>query len=398
MSRGANELKKKSGIEMRADAAARAAAAADPAQRARLALAACERAIESARQSFLDMGRALLEIRTEKLYEADGFVAFDEYVLDRWEITARQANRLIVSHRIDLILGPIGLKLQSEAAARELIPIADDEPALVAVYEEAVRRAAGGRVTAALVAASRDSLAPPVIEGKLADPLDSIPDAAKQAIADRVNQTPTGGDPVGGTSAVSGVPAGSVGPSPIDGPGTQDPPVDQPEPSNAAEGEPDAPSRAGVEGDHGQPEPGEAAEDASASNDSAGGTTGPEGESSPGASGPVAERERQEAAAGVSIPAAPVSKRQETDEEQAAREEREIREARSLEFATGLVNVRMRLEPDPVRWYREVYIHGLYHARDLPRVKDSFTPVGLRQAARFLLVLAEHLETTGEEL
>jgi hypothetical protein len=112
---------------------------------------------------------------------------------------------------------------------------------------------------------------------------------------------------------------------------------------------------------------------------------------------PVDGREQQDSA-GVSRPAAAAPKREETDEEEAAREEREMRVARSLEFATGLVNVRMRLEPDPVRWYQEVYIHGLYHARDLPRVRDSFTPVGLRQAAGFLLQLAKHLEVTGEEL
>lgn len=104
--------------------------------------------------------------------------------------------------------------------------------------------------------------------------------------------------------------------------------------------------------------------------------------------------ERGQAAA--SVPAPP--RTGETDEERAEREVREYREARSLEFATGLVNVRMRLEPDPVHWYQTVYIPGLYHARDLPRVRDSFTPTGLRQAAGFLLELADHLDEAGEEL
>lgn len=144
--------------------------------------------------------------------------------------------------------------------------------------------------------------------------------------------------------------------------------------------------------DHPAPPLGDAADVAGARD--LGDETG-EQEEPPVASLPVDEPEPSGAGVSRSAPATP---RAETAEEQAAREEREYREARSLEFATGVVNVRMRLEPDPVRWYQNVYLHGVYHARDLPRVRDSFTPTGLRQAARFLETLADHLEEIGEEL
>lgn len=159
------------------------------------------------------------------------------------------------------------------------------------------------------------------------------------------------------------------------------------------DGGPVAPSTPLEPQDHPTPPSGDAAEPLSRGADELGDEAEEETSDSSTADG----LERQEPA-GVSGPAAPAPKRGETEEEQKAREEREMREARSLEFVTGLVNVRMRLEPDPVRWYQNVYIRGLHHARDLPRVRDSFTPTGIRQAARFLETLAAHLEEIGEEL
>ena len=250
-----------------------------------------EQVIENARQSFLDMGRALAAILDGRLYEGD-YDSFDEYASDRWEFTGRQAYRLVTAHRINLILRPIGHSLGSEAAARELVPLAEDEAMLVAVYEEAVRRAAGGRITAALVKAARDDLAPIVIEGELADPLAAVPQAQAAVEAKLAERA-----------------------------ATQDPPVDHPSSSDTTEGADTRPRTGGGEGrpeqDRQDSTPGEADEgaDLSAADDAptssatiplvgatAGGETGIEVSTPVEVSDPVDGREQQ--VTGVS-PAAP---------------------------------------------------------------------------------------------
>lgn len=201
-------------------------------------------------------------------------------------------------------------------------------------------------------------------------------------------------------------------------PADRDPEASPEDSTVATTGQPeeDHPGTANPGDEDGAPTPSDAQPPAGdVSNGAGSDETGADGEAPRLPSAPVAERQQERA--GVSAPAAapersgwgegqgpaaasvPAPPRTgETDEERAERENREYREARSLEFAVGLVNVRMRLEPDPVHWYQNVYVHGLYHARDLPRVRDSFTPTGMRQAAGFLLELADHLEQAGEEL
>lgn len=307
-----------------------------------------EQVIENARQSFLDMGRALEAIRDERLFEGD-FESFEEYVGDRWDMTARQAYRLITSYRINLILRPIGHKLQSEAAARELVPIAEDESTVIAVYEEAVRRAAGGRITAALVAAARDALAPPVIEGDWRDesdedeptggeiphlaepdPLSLVPDA-ERAVNALLNRPPAddseadGADPTSGGPQVTG--ADVAGPSaPVANPETTEDAIPGDAAQNPTDGDPD---------DLG---------------DEAG------SEASPEAPSDDAAGREQQAPAGVSVPAAPVSKpfefpdvdklRQRTDLDQEAVEDYARKtEAHALalwrdDLTTAFVNFR----------------------------------------------------------
>ena len=158
----------------------------DPAAQARRMLANHERVIQNGLQSFIEMGQALQDIRAEKLYAIDGYGDFDEYLGERWEMTPRQAYRLISAARVALILRPMGHKIDSERAARELAPIAADPDMVVAVYEEATRRAGGGRVTAALIAASRDALAPTVIDGELADNADDGGQAGSGALVEAV--------------------------------------------------------------------------------------------------------------------------------------------------------------------------------------------------------------------
>jgi hypothetical protein len=338
-----------SGAVLRMHRDERMKAAVDPAEQARRSLENHERVIENARRSFVAMGQALLAIRTERLYAGE-FSTFADYCDARWDISEAYANRVINAALVAIEATPIGVEINSEAVARELVGLTNEPDMLRQVWDEATRRAAGGRVTAALVKEVRKSLEPPpaeALDGEVVDPLSEFP-AAEQAVNDFIdNQT-------------SGL--------------VDDPRVDE-------SGD-----------DHPAPPLGDAADVAGARD--LGDETG-EQEEPPVASLPVDEPEPSGAGVSRSAPASPPA---ETAAEQAAREDREMREARSLEFATGLVNVRMRLEPDPVRWYQNVYLHDVYHARNLPRVRDSFTPTGIRQAARFLNELADHLEAIGEEL
>ena len=74
------------------------------------------------------------------------------------------------------------------------------------------------------------------------------------------------------------------------------------------------------------------------------------------------------------------------------------REGSSDAVAEALVAVKMRLEPDPIRWFTETWIPGRYRFRDMPLVRDCFTPDGLRASAKHLELLADHLERTGGSL
>jgi hypothetical protein len=77
---------------------------------------------------------------------------------------------------------------------------------------------------------------------------------------------------------------------------------------------------------------------------------------------------------------------------------RQHREGSSAAVAEALVSIKMRLEPDPIRWLNETWIPGGYRFRDMPRVVDCFTPEGLRTSATYLNILADHLEATGDML
>lgn len=211
-----------------------------------------ERVIEGARKSFIDMGRSLAKIRNDRLY-GEEFDTFAEYCETRWEISEAYANRVINAARVALQATPIGVEINSEAVARELVTLTDEPELLRQVWDEAERRAAGGRVTAALVAAARDSLLPPAeppIEGEVVDPLSLVPAAAAAVDEFFNNQTPSGGVPEEG-APVSGAPAGPVAVPAEDGSGTQSTPADPPTLPDA-DGDAKDPVRAGD--DAGQPE------------------------------------------------------------------------------------------------------------------------------------------------
>jgi hypothetical protein len=111
-----------------------------------------EQIIEHGLGTFVDVGRALLEIQQRRLYRADGHRTFADYVAKRWDLSSAHAYRQIEASKIVDILSPIGeVPLPAnEAQARELAPLVNDPEAVREVWIETIQRGEG-RVTAKAV-------------------------------------------------------------------------------------------------------------------------------------------------------------------------------------------------------------------------------------------------------
>lgn len=108
-----------------------------------------ETVIERGLQTFYDVGMALQVIREKRLYrESHG--TFEAYCQERWNMSKRHANRLIMSSDVIENLGPTGPVLPtSERQARPLTSLEPEQQ--VAVWERAVETAPNGKVTGAHV-------------------------------------------------------------------------------------------------------------------------------------------------------------------------------------------------------------------------------------------------------
>lgn len=83
-----------------------------------------EGAIHTNRRSFYLIGKALKEIRDDRLYRILLFQTFETYTRARWEIGKSQAYRLIEACRVVDNLSPIGDALpENEAQVRSLAPL-----------------------------------------------------------------------------------------------------------------------------------------------------------------------------------------------------------------------------------------------------------------------------------
>jgi hypothetical protein len=83
------------------------------------ALAECEAIIERGRDTFIEVGNALLWIREERLYRAE-FGTFQEYCEAKWQMSKTHANRLIDAAEIADNLTPTGVTPSSERSSRPL--------------------------------------------------------------------------------------------------------------------------------------------------------------------------------------------------------------------------------------------------------------------------------------
>ncbi len=121
----------------------------------REALTRCETTVGEGLTTFLDVGLALTEIRTNKLYRG-AYKSFETYCRDRWNMSSRQANRQIQAARVAGMIspGPIGPAPKSESQARPLVKLRDDPAAVQKAWTQAVDDADGQEPTAEQVKAA----------------------------------------------------------------------------------------------------------------------------------------------------------------------------------------------------------------------------------------------------
>jgi hypothetical protein len=107
-------------------------------------LAELEAVVERGIKVFYEVGVALLEIHSDRLYRAT-HSRFEDYLDERWGMSRSRGYRLMDAARV--AVSPIGDIPANEAQARELVPLLGDEAALFEVARE-LREGYGGRVTA----------------------------------------------------------------------------------------------------------------------------------------------------------------------------------------------------------------------------------------------------------
>jgi hypothetical protein len=105
----------------------------------RKTLTKCEKVIQKNLAAFVEVGQALFDIRTDKLYRAS-HATFEAYCQERWDIGKSQAYRLIASAEAVANLSPIGDVLPAnEAQARPLTTIPMEQ--VGDVWQEAIETA-----------------------------------------------------------------------------------------------------------------------------------------------------------------------------------------------------------------------------------------------------------------
>jgi hypothetical protein len=87
-----------------------------------------ETIIETERRCFYKIGKALKEVRDERLYRQLLFDSFEIYLKQRWDMSRSHGYRLIEAARIIDNLSPIGEKLpENEAQLRPLIHLSPSD-------------------------------------------------------------------------------------------------------------------------------------------------------------------------------------------------------------------------------------------------------------------------------
>lgn len=100
-------------------------------------LAACEQVIERGLTTFYEVGKALLQIRDERLYRAE-HATFEEYCRTRWKMSRSRAHRMIEAAGIADNLLPMGNIPTNERQIRPLARLLPEQQQRV--WAEALSR------------------------------------------------------------------------------------------------------------------------------------------------------------------------------------------------------------------------------------------------------------------
>jgi hypothetical protein len=112
---------------------------------------ALETVVREGLATFIEVGQALAEIRDRRLYRTS-HATFEEYAHERWLLSRTRAYQLIDAASVGEVMSTNGghEPPANERQARELVPLKDDEQAMVQVWRE-LRERHGGMLTAHLV-------------------------------------------------------------------------------------------------------------------------------------------------------------------------------------------------------------------------------------------------------
>jgi hypothetical protein len=112
-----------------------------------LDLTALETIVDEGLTIFIEVGRALAEIRDRRLYRAS-HSTFEEYVHERWLLSRTRAYQLIDAAVVVTEMSTmVDTPPSNERQARELLPLKDEDEAIVEVWR-GLRGQYGDRVTA----------------------------------------------------------------------------------------------------------------------------------------------------------------------------------------------------------------------------------------------------------
>ena len=104
--------------------------------------------IHTGLKTFVEVGNALREIRDSRLYKGQGYPNFEEYCRERWGWSRSYAHRQIEAADTAEVLLPIGNQPANEAQARELTPLAKEDPEAAREVYAAVLEERGDKLTA----------------------------------------------------------------------------------------------------------------------------------------------------------------------------------------------------------------------------------------------------------
>lgn len=91
-----------------------------------------ETVIERGKQTFVEVGLALMEVRDRRLYKDAGFATFEKYCIGRWNFTRQRAHQLVDAAKVvEVLAGNTSNNLtfpEKPTHASELAPLARQDP------------------------------------------------------------------------------------------------------------------------------------------------------------------------------------------------------------------------------------------------------------------------------